>query len=83
MTEAESEPPVDEFLAHWKRQIIDNRQRAELPDFSGPDFDFINDNPEFVELMKFLEEDLAGQRDRVRELERTGAMPPAPGVTTG
>jgi len=67
-------------LAALQRFIVDEHRRAEWSEYRQPAFNFVRDDPEFQELMDYLQADLAAQRERVREMERNGEMPQAPGV---
>ena len=49
--------------------------------YYSPAFDFLREEPEFQELMAILDADFTRQREHLREMERNGEMPPAPGVT--
>ena len=69
----------EKVLAENRKLVVDLHQRAEL-DFSGPELDFIRDDPEFQELMKIFEDDLAQQRQRIRQMERNGELSPTPGI---
>ena len=73
------DPDPDRMIRELRTQIVDNHQRAEL-DFYEPEYDIVRDRPEFQELVRIVEEDLARQRERLRAMERNGEMPPAPGV---
>jgi tetratricopeptide (TPR) repeat protein len=73
------DPDPKKILEDLRKQIIDHRQRAEL-DFYDRQFDLVRDESQFQELVRIVEEDLAMQRERVREMERNGEMPAAPGV---
>ena len=48
--------------------------------YAYPQFDFLRDEPEFQELMAILHANLDQQLERIREMERNGEMPPAPGA---
>jgi tetratricopeptide (TPR) repeat protein len=67
-------------LDQMRRLIVDQHRRFDVFRYDEPEFDFVRDEPEFQELMDILHADLAAQRERVREMERNGEMPPAPGV---
>jgi len=67
-------------LDEIRSRIIDDHQRFEMGGYSGPEYDFLRDDPEFQELMQIVQDDLAAQRERVRSMERNGKMPPAPGI---
>jgi tetratricopeptide (TPR) repeat protein len=67
-------------LEQMRRLIVDQHERTGAWMYDEPWFDFVRDEPEFQELMDILHADLAAQRERVREMERNGEMPPAPGV---
>jgi len=73
------EPDPEQMLRDLREAIVERRKRAEI-DLSRPEFDPIRQRPEFEELARILEDDLAWQRERLRELERNGQLPPAPGV---
>jgi tetratricopeptide (TPR) repeat protein len=73
------DPDPDWFIRELRKQIVDKRQRVELH-FSHPEYDIVRDRPEFQELVRIVEEDLAMQRERLQAMERNGEMPPAPGV---
>ena len=73
------DPDPDWFIQDLRTQIVDKRQRVELH-FSDPEYDIVRDRPEFQELVRIVEDDLAMQRERLLEMERNGELPPAPGV---
>ncbi len=52
----------------------------ELLRFDDPAYDFLWDDPEFLELDRVVRERLARQCQRVEEMERNGELPPAQGV---
>lgn len=67
-------------LAAMRREIIDGHKRAETGAYHSSEYDFLRDNAEFQQMLEIIDDDLAIQRERVREMERNGEMPPAPGV---
>lgn len=69
-----------ETLDASRRLVIDGQRRWGRIFFDRPEFDFLRDDLEFRELMQLIEDDIALQLERVREMERNGEMPPAPGV---
>lgn len=72
----------EETLAALRRLIVDRRRIAEHHQFSEELVDFIRDDPEYGEIISFLHELLAEQREHVHEMECNGEMPPAPGIDT-
>jgi tetratricopeptide (TPR) repeat protein/TolB-like protein len=72
----------EETLAALRRQIVDRRRIAEHHQFSEELVDFIRDDPEYGEIIGFLHEILAEQREQVYQMECNGEMPPAPGIDT-
>ena len=72
-----------ETLAELRRMIIEDHIRL---DFGMNRFDkspygtldFLKDDPEFQHLMKIVNDDLAVQLERVREMERNSEIPPPP-----
>ena len=70
----------EETLAAMRRSIIDRHYRATNIWYSLPVFDFIRDEPEFRELMEIVHNDLAEQLKRVRKMECSGELAPAPGL---
>lgn len=69
-----------EALDAMRRSIVDGHHRITPIWYMLPAFDFIRDDPEFLELMEVLHTDLAEQLKRVREMECNGELAPAPGV---
>jgi tetratricopeptide (TPR) repeat protein len=67
-------------LAGLRQMIVENHQRSEPSWYSSPAFDFLKDDPEYLGILDLLHADLDAQRERLREMERNGEMPPAPGV---
>jgi tetratricopeptide (TPR) repeat protein len=70
----------EETLAAMRRVIIDNRNYSGSWMYKAPGFEFLWDEPEFQELMEIFHANLASQLERIREMERNGELPPAPGV---
>ena len=70
----------EETLAAMRRAIIDQQNYSGTWMYAFPPFDFIRDEPEFQELMEIFYANLARHLERIREMERNGEMPPAPGV---
>jgi len=70
----------EETLAAMRRAIVDNRNYSGSWMYKAPGFEFLWDEPEFQELMEIMHANLARQLERIREMERNGEMPPAPGV---
>jgi tetratricopeptide (TPR) repeat protein/TolB-like protein len=70
----------EETLAAMRTAIIDRQNYSGTWMYAYPMFDFIRQEPEFHELMAIMQANLARQYERVRELERNGELPPAPGV---
>jgi tetratricopeptide (TPR) repeat protein len=66
----------DETLAALRRAIIDDSWAYPPAGFYGA-LDFLQDDPEYLEIMQVLENRLAVQRERVRALERNGELPMA------
>ena len=69
-------------IAALRNEIVDRRDREYNAEFDDPGLDWLRDDPEFVEIMRALQDDLAKQRAWVTEKECAGEMPPAPGVET-
>jgi len=64
------------------KEFIDDHRRIEaLLELSQPEYDFLRDEPEFQRLVAIVKKDLADQLHRIREMERKGELPPAPGVS--
>jgi hypothetical protein len=70
----------EETLAAMRRFIVDQHRIGIQEDWKAPRFDFVRDDPAYEDLMDYLQAELAVQRERVRAMERSGEMPPAPGV---
>ena len=60
--------------------IVDRHNRYTPWQYKEKPFDFLQDDPEFQEIMAFLDADLAAQADKVRQMECNGEMPEAPGL---
>jgi tetratricopeptide (TPR) repeat protein len=67
-------------LATLRRFIVDEHRRHDWSYWRSVVFDLVGDDPEFEAMVDYVKADLAAQRERVREMERNGEMPPAPGV---
>jgi len=70
----------EQALDALRREIIDLHRRWGRFSFTQSEFDFLRDEPEFQRLMQIVETDITEQLERIREMERNGEMPPAPGV---
>ena len=70
----------DGTLRELRREIVDRHRRYATWHWNQPLYDFVRDEPEFIELMDYLQADLAKQAQRVREMQCSGELPPAPGV---
>jgi len=70
----------EETLAAVRTAIVDRQNYSGNWMYAFPPFDFIRDEPEFQALMAILHANLAQQYERIREMERNGELPPAPGV---
>jgi len=70
----------EETLAALRYAIEERNVRDEGLLFEPWHFDFVREEPEFQRLVEIVKTDLARQLERVREMERNGEMPPAPGV---
>jgi tetratricopeptide (TPR) repeat protein len=70
----------EETLAALRYAIEERNVRDEGLLFEPWHFDFVREEPEFQRLEQIVRADLARQLERIREMERNGEMPPAPGV---
>jgi tetratricopeptide (TPR) repeat protein len=67
----------------WLRYaIIEKRYFANNQYLNHAPLDFLRDDPEFLEIMAYLDAEMEQQRARIREMECAGDMPPAPGIDT-
>lgn len=64
------------------RQIVVNKDRTNNFQFDDPRLDWLRDDPEFEQLMRILQDDIAQQRAWVIAKECTGGMPAAPGISS-
>ena len=70
----------EETLDAMRTAIIDRQNYSGTWMYAFPQFDFLRDEPEFQELVGIMHANLGRQFERIREMERNGEMPPAPGV---
>ena len=70
----------EETLAAMRRVIVGKQNYSGSWMYKAPGFEFLWDDPEFQELMDIFHANLARQLEHVREMERNGEMPPAPGM---
>jgi len=70
----------EETLAALRYAIEERNVRDEGLLFEPWHFDFVREEPEFQRLEEMVKTDLASQLQRVREMERNGELPAAPGV---
>ena len=70
----------EETLDALRYAIEERNVRDEGLLFEPWHFDFVRQEPEFQRLEEVVQADLAWQLERVREMERKGTLPEAPGV---
>jgi tetratricopeptide (TPR) repeat protein len=67
----------------WLRfAIVDKRYFANNHFFDTEALDFLRDDPEFRDLMGYVDAEMNKQRTRIREMECAGEIPRAPGIDT-
>jgi tetratricopeptide (TPR) repeat protein len=67
-------------LREMRSLIIDRHNRYNPWQYKEEPYEFLHDDPEYQEIMAYLQADLAAQADRVRRMECSGEMPGAPGL---
>ena len=67
----------------WLRfGIVNKAYFANNQFFDDKSLDFVREDPEFRELMSYVDAEMDKQRTRIREMECAGEMPSAPGIDT-
>ena len=60
--------------------IVEKRYFANNQYFADESLDFLRDDPEFRDLMAYVDNEMDRQRSRIRAMECAGEMPPAPDI---
>jgi tetratricopeptide (TPR) repeat protein len=68
-------------LRELRALIVDRHNRYNPWQYKEKPYDFLYDDPEYQEIMAYLQADLAAQAENVRRMECNGEMPEAPGLS--